>query len=174
MKKLRYVIALLVGLMPLLIACSNDDEPTPQMRMETFDYAFNEGQLVGESTAYMGEHPRDLMASLLVEELPAGNARISITLNNTLAGETYMVHAHDMADPDSTPNGTPYLEAPNANVFVGMPTATGTSVMYEQETSLSYDEVLNSYDGFLVVHDPTQELSTTDLTTYLVLGVFAR
>ena len=31
-----------------------------------------------------------------------------------------------------------------------------------------------SYDGFVVVHDPLQAITTVDPTTYVILGVFAR
>ncbi|HSJ69855.1 MAG TPA: hypothetical protein VK921_19395, partial [Anditalea sp.] len=67
-----------------------------------------------------------------------------------------------------------YNEAPNANVLVEMVTPQGTSATVEHNSTLTYDELLQNYDGFLVVHDPTQDLSTVDLTTYLILGVVAR
>ncbi|NBC02007.1 MAG: hypothetical protein GVY15_14260 [Bacteroidetes bacterium] len=46
-----------------------------------------------------------------------GNAAITVTLENTRDGECYSVHAHDAADPETTPNNTPYNEKPNADVF---------------------------------------------------------
>ena len=45
----------------------------------------------------------------------------------------------------------------------------------ENETEeILYRDLVNTYEGFFVVHDPTQEISTVDLTTYLVLGLTAR
>ena len=41
--------------------------------------------------------------------------------------------------------------------------------MAENELEISFNELIRSYEGFLVVHDPTQELGKVDLTTYLVL-----
>ncbi len=182
--------------MGMFAACSSDDDtptPTPadpdpdptedpvtdpELMSETFEYSFNEGQLLGDpATAYdgsKGDHPRNLSATMLVEELEDGNARVTLTLNNTIDGETYAVHAHDAADPNETENGTPYNETPNSGVFAGMLTASGNSAMESVETDITYEELINTYEGFLVVHDPTQELSTVDLTTYLVLGTFAR
>ncbi len=41
-------------------------------------------------------------------------------------------------------------------------------------STLSYDALTTTYDGFLVVHDPLQDLTTVDPTTYEILGDFAR
>lgn len=46
--------------------------------------------------------------------------------------------------------------------------------MAENEPAISFTELTRNYEGFLVVHDPTQAISTVDLTTYLVVGAFAR
>ncbi len=161
----------------LFAACS-DDTPTgevDELRAESYSYAFNEGQALGDDdSAYRGEHDRNLNVDLSVEEMENGNASITVTLNNTVSGETYAVHAHDAADPDTTPNGTPYNETPNGDVFAGGIEGNGGSASSTNETSISYDEIVNDYAAFFVVHDPLQDLSTTDLTTYLVLGVFAQ
>ena len=115
------------------------------------------------------------MATMLVEELIDGRAKITVTLSNTLDGETYPVHSHDAADPDTTENGTPYNETPNAEILAEVVEGNGgmASVMNETENTL-YRDLVNTYEGFFVVHDPTQEISTVDLTTYLVLGLTAR
>jgi hypothetical protein len=157
-------------------ACSEDSmAPDVQLDSETVSYQFNEGQLLDNvDTAYRGEHERNLSAEILIEEMENGNAAVSVTLNNTISGEDYPVHVHDAADPSSTPNGTPYNETPNAAIFAGAISGNGGTVTMTNETSVSYMELLNQYEGFFVVHDPTQEISTVDLTTYLVLGVFGQ
>jgi hypothetical protein len=114
------------------------------------------------------------MAEIMVEEMIDGTSKITVSLMNTMEGMTYMVHAHDAADPSTTPNGTPYNETPNGDIFAGGIEGNGGTVMAENELEISYNELTRMYEGFLVVHDPTQEISTTDLTTYLVLGAFAR
>ncbi|REL39036.1 hypothetical protein DYD21_03510 [Rhodohalobacter sp. SW132] len=162
----------------LFTACSDDSPVAPddgELRTETYTYAFNEGQALGDNeTAYRGEHVRNLSAELIIEEREDGNANVTVRLSNTADGETYPVHAHDSADPNTTPNGTPYDETPNGDVFAGGIDGNGGTASSTNETSISYDELINSYDGFLVVHDPLQDLSTVDLTTYLVLGVFGQ
>jgi hypothetical protein len=155
------------GLMLGLSSCSEDLETT------TFNYSFNTGAL-GAGTEYNGTHPNTLTASMTVTELEEGGSEISVTLTNTLDGETYMLHAHDAADPASTPNGTPYNETPNSDVLVQMLTGNGGSATATQTTTLSYEEITTNYEGFFVVHDPTQAISTTDLQTYLIVGDFAR
>lgn len=164
----------------VVTACSDDpptgadmDDPDPELQSESFDYAFNEGQLLDDvETAYRGEHDRNLTAELTIEEMENGNASVTVTLNNTISGVDYPVHAHDAADPETTPNNTPYDETPNADIFAGAITGDGGSVSSTNETEMSYDELIDQYEGFLVVHDPTQDISTVDLSTYLVLGVF--
>jgi hypothetical protein len=147
--------------------------PTTTMQSMTYDYEFNNGQVV-PTAAYDGMHSDDLTAQLKVEEDASGMAKITVMLNNTIPGETYHIHAHDAADPSTTPNGTPYNESPNGDILVQHVHATGTSVTVEQTAMISYDSIVNQYAGFLVVHDPLQAMSTTDISTYLVVGSFAR
>ena len=66
---------------------------------------------------YRGEHERNLMAQMMIEEREDVNTNVTVELRNTLNGETYPIHAHDMADPSTTPNNTPYNETPNGIVF---------------------------------------------------------
>ncbi len=158
----------------LLTSCKKDEEEKMEpMQSKTFNYAFNTGQ-VGAGTAYDGMHSKDLMASLMLEEMSNGKTKVTVTLMNTQDGENYMVHSHDAADPATTPNGTPYNEVPNANVLVGVVEGNGGTATYSQESTMSYEQLTTSYEAFFVVHDPTQAMSTTDLTTYLVVGTFAR
>jgi len=173
--KILSISALLIAGAMSFSSCKKEatPEPTPEPRTATFTYAFNTGQ-VGAGTAYAGMHPSTLTATLKVTEIDANKSRIDVTLNNAVAGQTYMVHAHDAADPATTPNGTPYNETPNTNVLTLALNATGSSVMGMQEANRSFDNIVNSYNAFFVVHDPMQAISTTDLTTYLVVGVFAR
>jgi len=171
-------LALAIAAVSMFTACS-DDSPVSavedDLRSESFNYAFNEGQALGDNeTAYRGEHQRNISAELIIEEREDGNANVTVQLRNTVDGETYPVHAHDAADPNSTPNGTPYDETPNGDVFAGGIEGNGGTASSTNETNISYDELMNSYEGFFVVHDPLQELSTVDLTTYLVLGVFGQ
>jgi len=140
---------------------------------QEFSYNFNTGQLA-PAFAYSGSHPTDLMAMLKVQELGNGESRVSVTLNNTQMGETYMVHSHDAADPATTPNGTPYNETPNANVLAQMAMGNGGSVRVSQHSSMSYSELTTNYEAFFVVHDPLQAINTADPTTYVILGSFAR
>ena len=141
----------------------------------SFDYAFNEGQLLDDvNTAYRGEHDRSLEARIDVDEMEDGNAAITVTLENTLDGESYAVHAHDAANPEETPNNTPYDESPNADVFAEIIEGTGGSASLTNETDIPYEEVTQEYEAFFVVHDPLQDISTVDLTTYLILGSFGQ
>lgn len=170
--------SIVVALAIAVVGCS-DDSPvnggSDELRSQTYSYAFNEGQLLGDAnTAYRGDHSRNLMADLEINEMENGNASVTVTLRNTMNGVDYPVHAHDAADPNTTPNNTPYDESPNGDIFAGSISGNGGSASSTNETDISYDELVNSYEGFFVVHDPTQEISTTDLTTYLVLGVFAQ
>lgn len=154
----------------LFSSCSKDDD---DKRNRTFNYAFNTGQ-VGAGTAYQGTHPNNLTASLKLEELDNAQTRVTISLTNTISGQIYSVHAHDAADPATTPNGTPYNEVPNANVLVQQLNGNGGTVSGSMVSNKSFSELTQTYNGFLVVHDPTQTISTTDLKTYLVVGTFAR
>ena len=140
---------------------------------KTFSYTFNTGQL-NSAFAYNGSHPMTLSADIRVQELADGSSRISVMLDNTINGETYMVHAHDVADPSTTPNGTPYNETPNSDVCTLKINGTGMSAMSAQISSLSYANITSTYEGFFVVHDPLQGVDTTDPTTYVILGLFAR
>lgn len=141
----------------LFAACS-DDSPSgmdTELRAESYSYAFNEGQaLDDDDSAYRGEHERNLNVDLSIEEMENGNASITVTLNNTVSGQTYAVHAHDAADPSTTPNGTPYNETPNGDVFAGGIEGNGGSASATNETSISFDEIVNDYAAFFVVHDP--------------------
>ena len=138
----------------------------------TYSYDFNTGQ-VDPAYAYSGAHASNLDATLKVQELANGQSRVSVAIMNSINGETYMVHAHDMADPATTPNGTPYDETPNANVLAIMINGNGMTAYNSQHSSMSYTDLTASYNAFFVIHDPLQAIDTTDPTTYVVLGVFA-
>lgn len=152
---------------------ARDQGSAPSYQEQTFSYAFNTGQ-IDPSFAYSGMHATDFAADLTIQELANGNARVSVTLKNTVSGETYPVHAHDKADPATTPNGTPYDETPNAEVMVQMVMGTGGDAFISQTSPKSYSEITTNYEAFFVVHDPLQAITTTDPTTYLILGNFAR
>lgn len=140
---------------------------------ESFQTFFNTGQ-IDPSYAYAGTHPNTLKSTLKIQELADGRSRVSVLLNFSQNGETYMVHAHDFADPATTPNGTPYNETPNSGVCALMITGNGGSARAGQISNLSIDEITTMYEGFFVVHDPFQAISTTDPTTYVLLSQFAR
>lgn len=145
----------------------------PTYASQTFSYDFNTGQ-VAAAFAYTGTHSDNLSASIRVDELAGNQSRVTVTIMNSMNGMTYHTHAHDMADAATTPNGTPYIETPNAGVFASPIEGNGGSASVSNVSSMSYSEITTSYDGFFVVHDPLQDLSTVDPTTYVILGVFAR
>lgn len=180
--KITRLLTLLVLASSLALAasCKKDDEDpmegTASMPMDqssTFDYKFNNGQ-VAMGTHYNGMHKNDLTATMVVDQLASGEAKISVTLTNTVDGEMYMIHAHDAADPSTTPNETPYNETPNSSVLTQMVTGNGGTVSVEQTTSMSYDEIVTTYNGFFVVHDPLEAINIADISTYLIVGTFAR
>ena len=147
---------LLVGLMT---SCGDDTESA------SFDYALN-----GD---YAGDHADDLTATLILEENEEGNTVVTVELTNTVEGAMYPIHAHDAADPATTPNMTLILEMPNAAVLAGAIMGTGGTVTLSQVSEMSFTDV-NNFDGFLVVHDPLQAVNTTDPTTLLIVSAFAR
>ncbi len=162
------LLLLAIGGLLTMTSCGDDD-----LASTTFDYSFNTGQVAADF-AYAGMHSDDLSATMEVKETEDGGSEITFTLKNTMDGMTYNTHAHDMADAATTPNGTPYIESPNSNVFAHAIVGTGGDATHTHSSTMSHDEIVNNYDGFLVVHDPLQALSTTDPTTYVILGVFAR
>lgn len=173
-------IALSLGL--VFASCNKDEEEDemggnntndPTLMSSTYNYEFNNGQTV-ESAPYSGSHMDNLMATMEVEELEGEQTKITVTLSNTVSGETYHVHAHDAADANETPNGTPYDETPNDGVFSQMSDGNGGDLTLSQTISMTYSDIVENYEGFLVVHDPLQAISTTDISTYLVVGSFAR
>ncbi len=155
---LSILAVLAIGLM--FTSCGDDFEST------SFDYAFNDG--------YAGTHADDLTATLTVEELEEGGSMITVELTNTVDGETYPLHAHDAADSAETPNMTPYVEMPNADVFASTITGNGGTASTTVTTTMSFTELTATYDGFLVVHDPLQDVNTADLSTFLIVSTFAR
>lgn len=166
---LKALSFLFLGLM-LFSSC---EEEEIVLDSQTINYYFHNGQTV-PSAAYAGYHNSDLTASMTLEEMEDGSTMITVELDNTMDGEVYNIHAHDAADPTTTPNGTPYVESPNGNVFAQMATGNGGSVLVSQTTTTSYADLVNSYEGFFVVHDPLQAINTADISTYLIVGSFAR
>lgn len=178
MKRLTILTPLLFAAFALTMqSCKKEDnEPVvtqDPMMMATYDYEFNNGQVVA-SAAYDGTHMDNFSAQMKVEEISAMQSKITVTLMNTVAGQTYNIHAHDAADPATTPNGTPYNESPNANVFVQTVDGNGGNVSVSQTIDMTYSDLTTMYNGFFVIHDPLQAMSTTDISTYLVVGTFAR
>ncbi len=157
----------------LIVSSFAKDQTITAFDSETFNYDFNTGQIV-EAFAYEGTHDTNLSSLIRVDELADGRSRVTVVHNNTMNGMTYATHAHDMADPATTPNGTPYNETPNGDVFAGAILGNGGSIGIARISDMSFAEITTSYDGFFVVHDPLQDIDTTDPTTYLILGVFAR
>lgn len=151
----------------LFQSCKKDKDPMTK----SMDYAFNTGQ-VGAGTAYSGSHPANFSAKVLLTE-DGEKTKVTVTLYNTLSGQDYNLHVHDKADPATTPHGTPYNETPNANILAMTIAGNGGTASKDFMASMSYSAIVGSYaGGFFVVHDPTQTLSTTNLTTYLVVGAF--
>lgn len=180
MKNSKFIIPVLLAAFTLgMQSCKKKEmeeepvTPTTPMMSATYNYEFNNGQVVA-SAAYDGIHMDNFSAQMTVEELSSSQSKITVTLMNTVAGQTYNIHAHDAADPATTPNGTPYNESPNVNVFVQQATGNGGSVSVSQTVNMSYSAITSTYEGFFVIHDPLQMMSTTDISTYLVVGTFAR
>lgn len=153
-----------------MTSCGDDD---PVLSDASYDYAFHNGQTVSVAP-YTGLHPATLSANLQLMELEDGGTRITVTLMNTIDGETYRIHAHDGADPSSTPNGTPYNESPNADILAQNLEGNGGTASVSQDTDMSFNDLTMNYEGFFVVHDPLQAINTADITTYLIVGSFAR
>lgn len=154
-------------------SCSKDDDTTDDPKQsKTYSYEFNNGQVA--NLAYDGDHRDDFSADLMIEESTSSTAKITVTLKNTIDGAVYNIHSHDAADPATTPNGTPYNESPNADVLVTQATGNGGDVTVTYDASMSYSSLVNDYNGFFVIHDPTRPMSTTNIQTYLTVGTFGR
>jgi len=166
-KNMLKTASIALVLIVLFTSCNKDKK-----RVENYSYSVNSGQL-NSAWAYTGTHANTVSADLKLEGQKDGTM-ITVTINNTVDGETYNVHAHDAADAASTPNGTPYNETPNVDVFVKQITGNGASSSESFLTTMSVTELTETYEGFLVVHDPLQTMSTTDPATFIVLGSFAR
>jgi hypothetical protein len=160
----------LVILLATFTSCQKEDD-ADEMETKTFTYDFNTGQ-IDPTYAYSGSHPTDFSAELKLEEMEDDKTKITVMLMNPEAGRTYMVHAHDKADASTTPNNTPYNETPNSDVYAQMIPAADGSMSFTSD--MSFEKLTTEYEGFFVIHDPLQTLDTTDPTTYLVLGNFAR
>ena len=175
------VFLLAVASTLLFSSCEKDDDDmmtqdqtqNDDLQMASYEYNFNNGQVI-PTAYYTGEHSDELTATMDLEEMSDGTTKITVSLTNTVDGAMYMIHAHDAADPATTPNGTPYNETPNSDVFTKMATGNGGTVSVSQTTDMAFTELTNDYAAFFVVHDPLQNISTTDLSTYIVLGTFAR
>ncbi|WMX16387.1 MULTISPECIES: hypothetical protein [unclassified Aureispira] len=162
--KSLFLLALVIGFM----SCEKEAE----LQSKTYNYSFNTGQAAA-AYAYSGSHPNTIKAELKLDEMADGTTKVSVTLTGAL-DSTYMVHAHDMATASSTPNNTPYLETPNGNVYATPIMVSGGTGTSSQISTKSFEDLTTTYDGFFVVHDPTQAINTADPTTYVVLGTFAR
>jgi len=169
---IKYLIYSIAIFSVVFISSCSEDDDIP-LQSKTFQYALHNGQTV-PSAPYAGVHMPNLPVTLLLEELENGNTNITVTIQNTMDGETYHIHAHDAADTASTPNGTPYNESPNGDVLTQALMGNGGTVSISQEAKKSFGELTSSYEGFFVIHDPLQSISTTDISTFVVVGSFAR
>jgi len=167
LKNMLKVASIALVLSVAFTSCNKDKN-----RVEDFNYTVNTGQL-NAAWAYAGDHASNVTADIKLEGQKEGTM-ITVTINNSVNGETYNVHAHDAAEATSTPNGTPYNEAPNAGVFVKQISGNGSAASASFLSTMSVTELTETYEGFLVVHDPLQTMSTTDPTTFIILGSFAR
>lgn len=157
----------------LIVGSFARESASTTLKMMEYDYDFNTGQ-VAPSYAYNGAHMNTLMAKLKVQELANGESRVSVWLMNSLDTKMYHIHAHDAADPSTTPNGTPYDESPNSGLLTKHVMGNGGTVSVTQLSTMSYNDITANYSGFLVVHDPLQAITTVDPTTYVILGSFAK
>ncbi len=154
-------LLLAVSMTVFMTSCSDDD-----FESESFDYSL--------SADYVGTHETDYSVTMELTEMENGNTMIELTLENTVEGETYNLHAHDAADAATTPNGTAYNEMANATIFAQAVEGNGGSVTVSQEATMSFTDLTTTYEGFFVSHDPLQEVSTSDAATFLVVAAFAR
>lgn len=169
----KFALTCIALLFTVSFSSCEDDEETTELESTTYTYSVHNGQTVA-AAPYGGSHNTDFSASMKLDEKEDGNTTITVTLNNTVDGQTYNIHAHDAADPSTTPNGTPYNETPNGDVFAQTVVGNGGTVSVSQEATSSFTDLTTTYEAFFVVHDPLQPLSTTDISTYLVVGSFAR
>lgn len=159
MKRFKFFAIALVGVAVTLVAC----EKTPEPKTTTQDYPF--------SSIYVGSHSSMTGSIKFTED--GSNTKLTVTLNNTMNATDYNLHVHDYADTASTPNNTPYNETPNSSILVGTIAGNGGTVSKDFTAMHTYDYLMDTYaGGYFVVHDPTQTISTTDLTTYLIVGAF--
>ncbi len=165
--KLNLLLAATLIFSGLMMSSCGDDD----LASSTFNYSFADSYAAG---AMSDAHPSDLSATMTVTELESGNSMITVELTNTIDGESYAIHAHDKADAASTPNMTPYNETPNSAIFANMIVGNGGTASVSQETTTSFTDLTTTYEGFFVVHDPLQAINTADVTTYIILGDFAR
>ncbi|MGH1334937.1 MAG: hypothetical protein ACRBFS_02340 [Aureispira sp.] len=174
--KIKNLIINALFLMVLLTAFTSceKEEPAVELATKTYTYDFNTGQAAA-AYAYnttTGTHPTTFKAELTLNEMEGDETKITVKLTNPEAGQTYMVHAHDKADPNTTTNGTPYMETPNAAVFAMPITAAEGEKSFT--SNMSFEKLTTEYEGFFVIHDPLQAINTADPTTYVILGDFAR
>ncbi len=151
-------------------SCGDDDA---DLESKSYNYAFHTGQTVA-TAPYSGDHADNFSAELVLQEMENGNTMVTVNLSNTVDGETYRIHAHDSQDATTTPNGTPYNETPNGDILAIGVEGNGGTASGSQESEMTVTELSTTYEGFFVIHDPLQDISTTDITTYLVVGSFAR
>jgi hypothetical protein len=167
MKQFRMLSLAFVAI-TVMVLSSCEKDPVPQTK--STNYPFNTGQL-GAGTAYSGTHGAITATVKLTEN--GNQTTITVTLVGTQNGLDYNIHVHDAADPTTTPNNTPYNEAPNASILVMTIAGNGGTVSKDYTSTMSYNDLVNNYaGGFFVVHDPTQAISTTNLQTYLIVGTF--
>ena len=170
---LMLLFASLFASLFIFSSCNKDEDMDKVLKTKTFNYQFHNGQIV-PSAPYIGPHPANLSAKMRLEELSNGNTKITVTIENSVNDKMYNIHAHDSADANSTPNGTPYLEAPNSSIFVQGIMGNGGSIMASQEADKSFEELTTKYAGFFVIHDPMQGISTSNISTFLIVSSFAR
>jgi len=168
--KFSFSVVLFALLAVGFTSCGDDDA---DLESKSYNYAFHTGQTVA-AAPYSGDHADNFAAELVLQEMENGNTMITVNLSNTVDGETYRIHAHDAEDAASTPNGTPYNETPNADVLATSVEGNGGTASVSEESTMSVTELSTTYSGFFVVHDPLQDISTVDISTYLVVGSFAR
>jgi hypothetical protein len=158
--KSLFLLALVVGFM----SCEKEVE----LQSKTYSYSFNTGQAAA-AYAYSGSHSNALSAELTLDEMADGTTKVSVTLSGAV-DSTYAVHAHDA----SSTTTLPYNQTPNSLVYATPVVVSGGTGTSSQVSTMSFEALTTTYDGFFVVHDPAIAPNTADPTTYVVLGSFAR
>ncbi len=149
MKTLSYI--LLITTLLLSVGCNRHDKT----KVSTYYYPANR--------FYTGSHPSTYYISANLTATGKGNAlQLKVSLNGIYSSsDSFSVHIHkkDITQPFGY-SGNPVIDF---GYF-----RQGNYTRSIDITSFDYDYFINNFQGFLVVHDPTN--IQNDTTTLLIYG----